>query len=109
MKERVYVAGPYSALTTAGVESNVHRAATIAVDVMRKGHYAHCPHTATHLLEVLDGRQSISYEDYMALDFSLIEKWATVVLKFASSPGADREEEFAKKLGIRVISSVDEL
>lgn len=109
MKERVYIAGPYSATTQNGIDANVHRAAVIAVEVMRMGHMAHCPHTATHLLEVIDQRQKLGYEDYMALDFSIIEHWATVVLKFDKSPGADREETFAKERGIRVVYRTEEL
>lgn len=109
MKERVYIAGPYSGPTAGDIEANVQRAAVIAVELMRMGHLAHCPHTATHLLAVIDQRQQLGYEEYMALDFSIIEHWATVILKFDKSPGADREEAFAKERGIRVVYCAEDL
>lgn len=106
---RVYVAGPYSAPSREAVLANVDRAARAATEVMRRGHDAFCPHTMSDPIEQIDGRRGIGYEDYMRVDFGIIDAWASALLYLAPSPGADRELERAKALGLPVFRSVDEI
>lgn len=108
MIHRVYIAGPYSAPTLEEREANTKRAARATVDVMLKGHDAHCPHCATHLPDVIAGG-NMDYERWMRLDFGIIEHWATALYVVASSPGTDREVAFAVARGIPVWRSIDEV
>ena len=107
--ERVYIAGPYSGPTRADVWDNLDAAVKAAHSVMEKGHMVHCPHAATDPIEQINQRQSIGYEDFMALDFSIIDLWATSILYLAPSPGADRELARAKSRGLKVYRSVEEI
>lgn len=105
--ERIYIAGPYSAPTREGVEANTRRAVEAAAEIMRRGHDAHCPHCATDPIDRL--APDLGYERWMRLDFSIIQQWATAVLYLAPSPGADRELAEAKRLGLKVYRSVEEV
>lgn len=104
----VYVAGPYSAPTPEEVTANVSRAVIAAAEVMARGHRAHCPHAATHPVEHA-GKGQFGYEDWMDLDFSIIEAWATDILVIGDSPGTRREVEYAERLGLRVLRDVSQL
>ncbi len=106
---RIYIAGPYSAPELAGREANVQRAAEAATQCMRRGHDAHCPHAATHPIEQIDQGEWVGYEQYMRLDFGIIDRWATALLYLGSSRGADRELERAQALGLTIFRSVDEV
>lgn len=79
---RIYVAGPYTAPTAEGVRANTAAASAAAVECMRRGHLAHCPHTATAPMDT----GQLGYEDFMRLDFSIIGEWATAILYLAPSP-----------------------
>ena len=105
---RIYVAGPYSADTEDGVKANVQRAAHIAAELMKKGHDAHCPHAATDVVAKMLADDGLWYERWMRLDMSLIRCWATAIF-YEPSPGADREEELARDLGLTVFTSLDEV
>ena len=108
---RVYVAGPYSGDDHQKVVQNTIRATCEGCCVMEHGHLAYVPHCATFPIDnaLIENGISIDYETWISHCFSIIARWADVVYKFASSPGADREEEYAKSLGIPVIYSIDEL
>jgi hypothetical protein len=107
--ERIYIAGPYTAKNGINEAGHVYKAAEAAVEVMRRGHLAHCPHTATHQVDcIARGRgEPIGYERWMDLDLSIIEKWATSLLYLAPSPGADRELAHAKELGLKIYTHVE--
>lgn len=109
--ERVYVAGPYSGPSPGCVEANVMRAFEIAEALAAKGHDVHCPHTATHQIAKLGQRigRPLPYERWMRLDLGIIERWATALFLIAPSPGADRELELAKKLGLKIYTSIDQV
>ena len=99
---RIYVAGPYSAQTTGGRMRNSERASAIGLALMKKGHLAHVPHTATQWWHSL-----LPYESFMALDLSLIGHWATALYFIGPSPGANRERAYAEKLGMPIFTSLD--
>lgn len=100
---RVYVAGPM----TGDMKANTLMAAKCAAAIMRLGHMAHCPHTATFPIEEVGG---VEYEQFMALDLDLIRNWATAVFRCpGASSGADREVALAKELGLPVYTALGEL
>jgi hypothetical protein len=104
--ERIYVAGPYTSQDE-GVEGrmrNVARAVEAGVKVWKKGHFIHVPHSHTMLFE-----KAGMYEDFMRLDFTYLEKWATGILYLGQSPGADRELAEAERLGLKVYRSIEEV
>jgi hypothetical protein len=108
---RIYVAGPYSASSPGLVEYNCSNARAYARRLMKKGHMVHLPHDATHHISesaIAEGTP-FDYEDWMRLDFSIIERWATAVYLVAKSPGADREVELAKRLGLTVFTDPDQV
>lgn len=103
---RIYVAGPYSAPTSAQVEANVRKATLTAARVFSIGHHAFCPHAATHTVHQAAPQD---YEVWMAFDLSVLERWANAILVIGSSPGADRELLRARELGHAVFHSIDEI
>lgn len=106
-RHRIYVASPYSNPDQAAVEANVARSTEAAAECMRRGHHAHSPLAATHPIAAI--APDVSYEQYMALDLSLIEHWATAILYLSPSPGADRELAHAIEYELDVYRSLDEV
>lgn len=106
--ERIYVAGPYSADSKDAIAKHVHAAATAAVEIMQRGHDAHCPHAATWLPDRISG-STLGYERWMRLDMGIIEKWATAIFVLDFSPGTCREIDFALERGIKVYWRMDDI
>ncbi len=104
--QRIYVAGPYTALSLEEVERNVARAVAAAAHCMEKGHDAHCPHAATHPIAQL---APLDYERWMRLDFGILTRWATAILVLAPSPGVVRELAIARAHGLRLYNCVGEV
>lgn len=104
VRERIYVAGPFSAPSFDGVIRNVREATDTGLALAKKGHLVHVPHGAT-----MPWHRKLPYEYFMELDFSLIEKWATALFFVGSSPGADRELKRAQELGLKIYRSLDEV
>ena len=94
-----YLAGP---LTHENEDNkfmdNVRNALKAYVTVIKMGYLPYCPHLSAFADIVGD----INYEDWMELDFGWLEKCDAVIRLPGDSPGADREVERAKKLGIPV-------
>lgn len=114
-RERVYIAGPYSSELDAGVLMNVAIAEQTAARIMLRGHLVHCPHGATYgvdeFVKELAGTDCYarSHANWMSLDFSIIERWATKLFLIAPSPGADMEVKLAESIGIEVWRSLDDV
>lgn len=109
-RQRVYIAGPYSADDPPTEWANVMVAVRCGYDVMVRGHMAHVPHAATCFWHTFGGSgPELKYEDYMALDFSILERWATCLLLVGRSPGADREHDMAVRLRLPIIYSANGL
>ncbi len=96
---RIYVAGPYSADSPEGVESNVRRAIEVAAALFARGHEAFCPHAATHQVHQAC---PMPYEVWMAFDLGILERWAEAIFVIEESPGVRRELERAMALGLPV-------
>lgn len=102
---RIYVAGPYTGDGTRRAKlANIRRAVNVGRELFRKGHHPHVPHAAT---DFLDGHGT--WDDFMRLDLELIERWASALFYLGPSPGADRELAFAKRLGLKVFTALDEV
>ena len=110
MKHRVYVAGPYSASDSMQIYLNVRRASDYAAAIMQRGHLAHSPHNATHwIAELYKGCSWNTYENWMELDFSIIDHWATALYVIDESPGVLREIERARERHLPIWRSLDEV
>lgn len=101
----VYIAGPLSSPTCTGYLQNVHRFYSAQVALIRHGFAPFNP-AADLTVGIMAG--DMEYEDYFGPNFAWLEK-ADAVLMLSSSPGADRECERARELGIPVLDSVEGL
>jgi len=107
--ERIYVAGPISADTEEETMKNYRRGQEVGVVLEKLGHLVFVPHNyvvRNHNQVRLPIHQ---YETLLKLDFSVIENWATAFYFIGSSPGADRELELAKRLGLKIFYSCSQV
>ncbi|MBI4443750.1 MAG: DUF4406 domain-containing protein [Acidobacteria bacterium] len=100
---RIYIAGPYTALSEAQTLQNVQRAIDAALKLYERGHLPYIP----HLTHWVDKRAKeigieITHDDY-------IRRWESgwlalcdALLFLGESPGACEELELAKQLGKRI-------
>lgn len=101
---KIYVAGPFSALTSEGRERNRKIASQVGLYLATRGHLVHVPHNAT-----APWHNKLSYEDFMRLDLSIIRDWADAVFWIKSSPGANRERDEAVRCGKLVFTQPHEV
>lgn len=101
---RIYVAGPFSAPTQEGRDANCRTASNVGLQLMKLGHMAHVPHSAT-----APWHNQLEYEDFMRLDFDIIERWADALYYIAPSPGTDRELKLAESLNLRIFRNLIEV
>jgi hypothetical protein len=104
---RIYVCSPYSNPDPAVREANVARSVAAAAECMRRGHQALSPLAASHPIAGI--APDITYEQYMAVDLTLIRLWADSLLYLAPSPGADRELAEAQWYDHRIFRSIEEV
>ena len=106
---RIYIAGPLQAATPAEQSANIGRALMAATAMLKLGHTPYVPHLTFYWDSFLDGHPDRpSYEDWLAYDF----QWLAVcdaILYLGSSPGADRELEQARRLGLNIFFSIDDV
>jgi hypothetical protein len=102
-----YVAGPYRASTEFEIKLNIEMARRIGAGLARKGYYPVIPHSNTSLFEHL------GLPDKFWLDgtLELMRMCDLVVMcpDWQNSEGAKSEYEEAKKLGIPVYLSLDDV
>jgi hypothetical protein len=104
-RQRIYVAGPYSAETRLGRRENTMRAIDAGIECLAKGHDPFIPHL-THFVHerALDRGVEFEYETWLDYD----EQWLRACdwfLHLSSSPGADAERDIAEDRGMRVFES----
>lgn len=99
---RVYVAGP---LTVGDTETNIRTAVLRASELVDKGYYPFVPHL-THFWGLIWPRD---YEQWLQYDFEWLSTYHALFRLKGESPGADREEAEARRLGIPVFYSISEL
>ncbi len=95
----MYIAGPYSHKTEAGIQDNISRAARAGLDCCRAGWAVHIPHKIFAGFHV---HRDLSYETWLEKDIAILAKCDAVLFLegWASSTGASREMQFAEELGI---------
>jgi hypothetical protein len=111
MKEvKVYIASPYS---NGWMPSNIKLQFETSDKLLNLGYFPYVP-LLSHFLEIYSTR---SEHQWLELDFVFL-KTCDAVLRlqnkdkhgnFVRSPGADQEEALAKKMGIPVFHSLQEL
>ena len=94
--EIIYVAGPYS---KGDVALNVRKAMEVGMRFNDAGHYAVIPHF-THFLHMTFPRP---YEYWLDLDNRIIPSCTAMHRIEGESSGADKEINFAKKLGLKIL------
>ena len=102
MIARIYIAGPYTKGDVAVNVRNAYEAANRLADLGFAPFVAH----ATHFWHMLFPRP---YEFWLDLDSQFLPYCQAVLRLPGPSGGADKEVDFAKKLGIPVFTKIDEL
>lgn len=110
----IYVAGKYYAKTVGERLKNTHIATDWGIKIYtEKGHYPLIPHLTHYVEERMDYLKypERTNEFWYAFDNLIIPK-CDAVFKFSKdgeSKGADAEEKLARKLGLPVYRSFDEI
>ena len=110
----IYIAGKYYAKTVGERLKNTHKAIDWGIKIYNeKGHYPLIPHTTHWIEERMDylGMPPRENEFWYAFDNIIIPK-CDAIFKFSKdgeSKGADAEEKLAKKLGLIMYKSFDDI
>jgi hypothetical protein len=99
----VYVAGPFS---QGEVCENIRQACIAGAEVQRIGAVPFIPHAHTFLMAQ---QVELDYEEWMYLDFVVLERCDALLRLDGPSPGADREVDLAGLIGIPVFYTLDDL
>jgi len=99
---RVYVSAPY---TNGDTVWNVRRAIDAGDKLVEMGHFPFIPHLS-HFWHYVSPK---SWEQWLEIDRAFIPVCDAVLRLTGESKGADIEVEEAKKLGIPIYYSLDEL
>lgn len=102
MRERIYVAGPY---TKGDVAENVHKAFKAANDLADLGFAPFVPHF-THFWHLIFQRP---YEFWLELDNQFLPCCQAILRLPGESNGADKEVAYAEKLGIPIFHDIASL
>lgn len=102
-KIKVYIASPY---TKGDCAVNVRRQMLCADTLMSAGYAPYAPLPATHFQHMMQPR---SYEEWTSQDLEWVEACDVLLRLDGESTGADGEVAFAKKIGIPVVYSIEEL
>lgn len=104
----VYLAGPYTAPTRAGVEVNIRAAEDVGIEVARLGAFPVLPHANCARPEFSDVQPYTFWIDgTMALMFAC--EAVLMLPNYQQSPGACGELSAANSAGMPVFYSLDEL
>lgn len=96
----VYVSGPY---THGDRAVNVFQAILAGRQIEEAGHSALVPHYGYFIDQCIPR----AYEDWMAVDLRMLEHCHWFLRLPGYSPGADREHERAKVLGLPIFLSLE--
>ena len=100
--KHVYISSPYS---SGDPVANVKHAIYIAEEVWTMGFCPYVPHLNHFWHSILPH----SWEDWLILDLSWLEKCDILLRVDGESKGADLEVKEAQRLGIKVVYSIEEL
>jgi len=112
MRDRltVYISGPISNGGTATPEErleNVRKAVTVFLQLVERGFSPMCPQL-TEYVELLSG-QRLPHETWMEIDMPWVRKSDILFRMEGPSTGADMEVNEARRHGIPVVFSLEEL
>lgn len=99
---KVYIAGP---LTSGNVNQNLEHAMTVCDTFLNKGFVPYCPHL-NYFMHLKYWR---SYQAWLDYDMEWLKVCDVLFRIEGFSPGADKEVEYAKSLGIPVYTSLYDL
>jgi hypothetical protein len=103
----IAIAGPYSAPTPEGRESNLDALNRAAREVLHRGHIPLIGvNAALPVVEGLDGAER--YEAIMAISLALVDR-CDAILMIGESPGANRERDLVAAKGLPLYGSVEEV
>ena len=111
---RIYIAGPYCpkdcSLHDASriAQHNTDKAIEIGNALIEKGHFVFIPHLS-HYVHIHYSCKKDYGNWWYDEDITFLEHWATAFFYISSSWGADMELEFAKKKGLKIFYSLDEV
>lgn len=104
--KRIYVAGPYTAANSRLTKLNVDKAISVGCKLIRKGYAPFIPHLSHYIWMHPDG--DFDYQLWTKLDM----EWLKVCDAFYymdSSPGADKELEKAREMGIPIYTKIEDV
>ncbi len=106
---KIYIAGPYSAVTEEQRLRNVNAAIDAGIKILFKGHFPFIPHL-THFVDIRaeEINHPIGWEGYIKWDMVWLEM-CDALLYLGSSRGADLELQVAANVGKQIFYSVDEI
>jgi hypothetical protein len=113
-KMRIYIAGPYcpqncSLHEAAKVaQANVDKAIEIANQLIEQGHFIFVPHLSHYIHTHYSCKRDYG-EWWYEEDNTFLVHWAEAIFFIDSSKGADMELELAKKLGLKIFHSLNEV
>lgn len=99
-RQKIYVAGPYTAATQWNIERNVQIAIDVGIALFEKGHFPFIPHL-THYVDIRAHNTGcpLTWNEYMARDLAWLEV-ADAFFYIGESKGADIELEAARSMGL---------
>lgn len=98
----IYVAGPISKGDT---HVNVREGLLAGIELIKRGFVPFVPHNDFGM-RLIDP-EVMHYEAMLGQDFAWIRKCDALLRLPGESPGADREEEYARTQGLLVTNSID--
>lgn len=106
---RIFIAGPYMAITAEERLANVNHAIAMGLAVFRKGHAPFIPHLF-HFADAYAKREGIpmTEADYRDLDMEWLRQ-SEAIFVLGISDGVNREIAEAKDLGLKRFDSLIEI
>jgi len=110
----IYVAGKYNAPSDGARLKNTNKAIDMGIRIYKeKGHYPHIPHL-THWIEKrmdYNGEPPRENDYWYVFDNMIIPKCDGFlkISKDGESKGADMEEALAKKLGLKIFETFEDI
>jgi len=114
LRLRIYIAGPLTprncSLHDAPriAQRNVDKAIEIANALIEKGHYVFVPHLSYYIHIHRSCKRDYG-EWWYEQDFTFLKYWANALFYIGPSKGADMELELARKLGLKIFYSLEEV
>lgn len=104
---KIYIAGPYTAVSEATRIQNVNHAIDAAIELLQRGHIPYVPHL-THFVDERATKRGITltWEDYIAWDLEWL-KDCDALLYLGDSRGAKIEKDRAAALQKMIFYSLD--